>query len=95
MENILKDQNLDQMVIDSFGFEWSSFDYSDIQCTEALDPQFSACCAPNDSLFDKSKAIPCNFGNGTTFWFTFSQEFSKVYALEPSDRAIEILVQKF
>ena len=55
------------MVIDSFGFEWSSFDYSDTQCTEALDPQFSTSRAPNDSLFDKSKAIPCNFGNGATF----------------------------
>lgn len=43
-----EDQNLDQKVIDSFGHEWSSFDYSETQSTEALDRQFVAYCSPID-----------------------------------------------
>jgi SAM-dependent methyltransferase len=97
MENFPKDQNLDQKVIDRFGYEWSSFNYADIQSIEALDAQFSAYCAPIDlSLFDKSKACAGDFGAGSGRWSSrLLKNFSKVYALEPSDRAVEILLQKF
>jgi SAM-dependent methyltransferase len=97
MEKLPKDQNLDQKVIDRFGYEWSSFNYTDIQSAEALNTQFSAYCSPLDlSLFDKSKAIAGDFGAGSGRWSSrLLANFSKVYALEPSDRAVEILQQKF
>jgi len=97
MKNLPKDQNLDQKVIDRFGYEWSSFHYSDIQSAEALDKQFSAYCSPIDfTLFDKSKAIAGDFGAGSGRWSSrLLANFSKVYALEPSDRAVETLQQKF
>jgi len=97
MEKLPKDQNLDQKVIDRFGYEWSSFNYTDSQSAEALNTQFSAYCSPLDlSLFDKSKAIAGDFGAGSGRWSSrLLANFSKVYALEPSDRAVEILQQKF
>lgn len=97
MGKLPKDQNLDQKVIDRFGHEWSSFNYTDIQSSEALDTQFSAYCSPLDLLlFDKSKAIAGDFGAGSGRWSSrLLANFSTVYALEPSDRAIEILQLKF
>lgn len=35
-----KDENLDQGVIDSFGHEWSEFDYAESETAAALDTQF-------------------------------------------------------
>jgi SAM-dependent methyltransferase len=92
-----KDENLDQKVIDGFGHEWSSFDYSSSQSTEALDAQFSAYCAPiNLLMFDKSNAIAGDFGAGSGRWSSrLLANFSKVYALEPSDGAFKVLEQKF
>ena len=92
-----KDENLDQKVIDGFGHEWSSFDYSSSQSTEALDAQFSAYCSPIDLLmFDKSKSIAGDFGAGSGRWSSrLLDNFSKVYALEPSDGAFKVLEQKF
>jgi SAM-dependent methyltransferase len=92
-----KDQNLDQKVIDGFGQEWSSFGYSATQSKEALDAQFSAYCSPIDlSIFDKSTAIAGDFGAGSGRWsLRLLASFSKVYALEPSDGAFEVLKHKF
>lgn len=92
-----KDLNLNQKVIDGFGHEWSSFDYSASQSTEALDAQFSAYCSPiNLLMFDKSKAIAGDFGAGSGRWSSrLLDNFSKVYALEPSDGAFKVLEQKF
>ena len=92
-----KDENLDQKVIDGFGHEWSSFDYSSSQSTEALDAQFSAYCSPiNLLMFDKSNAIAGDFGAGSGRWSSrLLANFSKVYALEPSDGAFKVLEQKF
>ena len=92
-----KDLNLDQKVIDGFGHEWSSFDYSASQSTEALDAQFSAYCSPiNLLIFDKSKAIAGDFGAGSGGWSSrLLDNFSQVYALEPSDGAFKVLEQKF
>jgi SAM-dependent methyltransferase len=97
VENFPKDQNLDQKVIDRFGYEWSSFNYTDNQSAEALDAQFSAYCTPIDlSIFDESNAIAGDFGAGSGRWSSrLLMNFSKVYALEPSDRAVKILQQKF
>ena len=43
-----KDENLDQRVIDSFGYEWATFNYGETETSEALDAQFQAYCTPLD-----------------------------------------------
>lgn len=97
MKEVPKDQNVDQKVINGFGREWSSFDYSTPQSAEALDLQFTAYCSPiNLSLFDVSKSIAGDFGAGSGRWSShLLTNFSSVYVLEPSDGAFEVLKKKF
>jgi SAM-dependent methyltransferase len=92
-----KDLNLDQKVIDDFGHEWSSFDYTESQSTEALDQQFAAYCTPlNLSRFNSPGSIAADFGAGSGRWSSrLLGHFLKVYALEPSDGANSVLVKKF
>ncbi len=92
-----KDLNLDQKVIDSFGHEWSSFNYAETQGTEALDLQFAAYCSALDlSIFDASKAVAADFGAGSGRWSSrLLSNFVKVYVLEPSDGANKVLIKKF
>jgi hypothetical protein len=64
-----KDQNLDQGVIDGFGHEWETFDYSLSDSDVALDAQFSAYCSPLDmNIFDPNKSIVGDFGAGSGRW---------------------------
>ena len=57
-----KDQNLDQQVIDSFGQEWSAFDYADSETDDALDSQFLAYCAPIDlTQFNSKSSVAADF----------------------------------
>jgi len=97
MQELPKDQNLDQKVIDGFGHEWSSFDYTESQSSEALDLQFSAYCSPLDlSKFNPSTSIAADFGAGSGRWSSrLLGTFLKVYALEPSDGANNVLLKKF
>ena len=97
MKEESKDQNLDQRVIDDFGHEWSTFDYSESQSNEALDLQFAAYCSPLDlSAFDPSKSIAADFGAGSGRWSSrLLDYFVKVYALEPSHGANRVLLKKF
>ena len=92
-----KDLNLDQKVIDSFGHEWSSFDYTESQGSDALDLQFAAYCSPLDlSKFDFSKSLAGDFGAGSGRWSSrLLDSFSMVYALEPSEGANSVLLKKF
>jgi SAM-dependent methyltransferase len=92
-----KDLNLDQKVIDAFGHEWSSFDYTESQSNEALDLQFAAYCYPLDlKAFDSSKSVAADFGAGSGRWSSrLLSNFLKVYALEPSDGANRVLIKKF
>jgi len=92
-----KDENIDQGVIDSFGYEWEAFEYSLDQSTTALDTQFSAYCSPLDmSLFDPNTSIAGDFGAGSGRWTSrLLQNFQKVYALEPSAGANRVLKKKF
>ena len=92
-----KDLNLDQKVIDSFGHEWSSFDYTESQGSDALDLQFAAYCSPLDlSKFDSSKSLAGDFGAGSGRWSSrLLDSFLMVYALEPSDGANSVLMKKF
>jgi SAM-dependent methyltransferase len=92
-----KDLNLDQKVINDFGHEWSSFDYTESQSSEALDEQFAAYCTPLDlSRFNSSSSIAADFGAGSGRWSSrLLGSFLKVYALEPSDGANSVLLKKF
>ena len=92
-----KDENLDQGVIDSFGYEWAAFDYGETDTSEALDAQFRAYCAPLDlNQFDPKKSIAGDFGAGSGRWASrLTPHFSLIYALEPSDGASTVLKNKF
>ena len=91
------DRNIDQEVINSFGHEWAAFDYSESENDEALDKQFLAYCAPIDlAQFNEDLAVAADFGAGSGRWAVrLLPHFSLVYALEPSDGAIQVLKNKF
>ena len=97
MREHIKDENLDQGVIDGFGHEWKAFDYSESETTEALDAQFLAYCAPlNLSQFNPATSVAGDFGAGSGRWSSrLAPYFSRVYALEPSDGASQVLRDKF
>ena len=92
-----KDQNLDQQVIDSFGHEWSAFDYAESETDDALDSQFLAYCTPIDlTQFNSKSSVAADFGAGSGRWASrLLPHFSLVYALEPSDGANKVLKNKF
>ncbi len=92
-----KDENLDQGVIDGFGHEWAAFDYAETETAAALDAQFAAYCAPLDlSQFDPETSVAGDFGAGSGRWSSrLAPYFSRVYALEPSDGASQVLRDKF
>ena len=92
-----KDQNLDQQVIDSFGHEWSAFDYAEDETDDALDSQFLAYCTPmNLTQFNSKSSVAADFGAGSGRWASrLLPHFSLVYALEPSDGANKVLKNKF
>ena len=97
MERNRKDENLDQSVIDSFGHEWATFDYSEAQSSDALDAQFLAYCNPIDmKQFDSKVSVAGDFGAGSGRWSSrLLVSFSKVDVLEPSDGATGVLKKKF
>jgi SAM-dependent methyltransferase len=92
-----KDENIDQGVIDSFGYEWATFDYGETETAEALNAQFVAYCTPIDlKNFDPKNSIAADFGAGSGRWTSrLIPYFSLVYALEPSDGASKVLQGKF
>ena len=92
-----KDKNLDKEVINSFGHEWTVFDYSETETDEALDAQFLAYCAPIDlGQFNPESSLVGDFGAGSGRWASrVLPYFSFVYALEPSDGASKVLKNKF
>ena len=92
-----KDENLDQGVIDGFGHEWAAFDYAGTETTEALDAQFVAYCTPLDlGQFNPATSVAGDFGAGSGRWSSrLAPYFSRVFALEPSDGASQVLRNKF
>lgn len=97
MDRYEKDQNLDQEVIESFGHEWTAFDYGGSDADVALDAQFLAYCAPIDlGHFNANTSIAADFGAGSGRWtIRILPHFSLVYALEPSNGAYKVLKKKF
>jgi len=92
-----KDQNLDQEVIDSFGREWAAFNYTESETDDALDLQFSAYTSIiNLSDFNQKTSTAADFGAGSGRWTSrLLPYFTKIYALEPSLGATNVLRYKF
>lgn len=92
-----KDENLNQEVIDSFGHEWTVFDYSENESNDALDAQFSLYCSPIDlNQFSPDSSVAGDFGAGSGRWASrLLPHFSLIYAIEPSNGAYKVLKNKF
>lgn len=97
MDQADKDLNIDQAVIDGFGQEWNSFDYSTGVSEEALNLQFDAYLEPLDmGIFDSKISIAADFGAGSGRWTSrLLPYFSRVYSVEPSEGAHAVLIRKF
>lgn len=91
------DKNLNQKVIDGFGYEWEKYDYNDEKISKDLDKQFDSYVKTIDlTEFSSTNSIACDFGAGSGRWTErLLPYFHKMYALEPSDGAFEVLKNKF
>jgi len=89
--------NIDSEVVDHFGKEWAKYNYLDGIASEALDNQFEAYVKPIDLLnFDKQTSIAADFGAGSGRWTErLAPFFKKIYAVEPSLSAVNVMVEKF
>ena len=89
--------NIDSEVVDHFGKEWAKYNYLDGIASEALDNQFEAYVQPIDLLkFDKQTSIAADFGAGSGRWTErLEPYFKKIYAVEPSLSAVNVMVEKF
>lgn len=89
--------NIDSEVVDHFGKEWAKYNYSDGIASEALDNQFEAYVQPiNLVKFDKQTSIAADFGAGSGRWTErLEPYFKKIYAVEPSLSAVNVMIEKF
>jgi SAM-dependent methyltransferase len=89
--------NIDSEVVDHFGKEWAKYNYLDGIASEALDNQFEAYVQPIDLLkFDKQTSIAADFGAGSGRWTERLEPFfKKIYAVEPSLSAVNVMIKKF
>ena len=89
--------NIDSEVVDHFGKEWAKYNYLDGIASEALDNQFEAYVQPIDLLmFDKQTSIAADFGAGSGRWTERIEPFfKKIYAVEPSLSAVNVMTKKF
>lgn len=92
-----KDENFDPKVIADFGHEWKKYGYLDNQSEDSLDQQFASYCKPIDlNQFLYKDSVVADFGAGSGRWTSrLLPYFSKIYAIEPSDGAYEVLRSKF
>jgi len=97
MTSNFNDENFDPKVIADFGHEWKKYGYLDDQSEDSLDRQFASYCKPLDlNQFLNQDSVVADFGAGSGRWTSrLLPYFSKVYALEPSDGAYEVLRGKF
>ena len=89
--------NIDSEVVDHFGKEWAKYNYLGGIASEALDNQFEAYVQPIDFLkFDKQTSIAADFGAGSGRWTErLEPYFKKIYAVEPSLSAVNVMIEKF
>jgi SAM-dependent methyltransferase len=89
--------NIDSEVVDHFGKEWAKYNYLGGIASEALDNQFKAYVQPIDLFkFDKQTSIAADFGAGSGRWTErLEPYFKKIYAVEPSLSAVNVMAEKF
>lgn len=94
---MVKDENIDYKVIESFGFEWNRYSYRESQDINFLDSQFRAYSVPiNLNHFNSKSSIAVDIGAGSGRWAErLSPYFRKIIALEPSKEAIQVLHSRF
>jgi SAM-dependent methyltransferase len=92
-----KKNEIQQKVINSFGFEWSNYSYEDGHSHEFIENQFNAYFnLINLEKYSPNSSVVCDFGAGSGRWTSkLTKYFKIVYALEPSDGANKILLRKF
>jgi len=97
MKNHKKSLNIDDEVVDHFGREWAKYNYLNGIASEALDKQFMAYTSPIDlEEFDSESSVAADFGAGSGRWAErLTPFFHKVYALEPSAAAVQVMNEKF
>ena len=97
MEVSQHDENADFRLIDEFGDEWQKFNFLDGKSNQELDSQFRAYTSILDfDLFKTDKALVVDMGAGSGRWTErLLPYFSNIIAIEPSDKAIEILKKRF
>lgn len=97
MKPNFKDENFDPKVINDFGHEWKKYGYLDHQSKDSLDQQFAMYCKPLDlNQFLTKDSVAADFGAGSGRWTSrLLPYFSKIYAIEPSDGAFQVLESKF
>ncbi len=97
MKNRKKSLNIDHEVVDHFGREWAKYNYLNGIASEALDRQFTAYTSPIDlEEFDSESSVAADFGAGSGRWAErLAPFFHKVYALEPSAAAVQVMNEKF
>jgi len=97
MKNRKKSLNIDHEVVDQFGREWAKYNYLNGIASEALDKQFMAYTSPIDfEEFDIESSVAADFGAGSGRWAErLVPFFHKIYALEPSAEAVQVMNEKF
>jgi SAM-dependent methyltransferase len=97
MKNRKKSLNIDHEVVDHFGREWAKYNYLNGIASEALDKQFMAYTSPIDfEEFDIESSVAADFGAGSGRWAErLVPFFHKIYALEPSVEAVQVMNEKF
>ena len=92
-----KSLNIDNEVVDHFGKEWAKYNYLNGIASEALDEQFSAYMEPIDlSKYNEKTSIAADFGAGRGRWTErLKPYFHKIYAVEPSVAAVQVMNEKF
>ncbi len=84
-------------VVQDFGKEWEKFNYLDSYNLESLREQFENYLEPlPDEFRRRNDLIIADFGAGTGRWAFFLKEFaSKIYAVEPAEKAFRVLENRF
>jgi ubiquinone/menaquinone biosynthesis C-methylase UbiE len=91
------EEKIDSQVISDFGDEWSTYNYEKGEFSKELKLQFEMYSnLLNFQEFNPLESIAADFGAGTGRWAEFILDnFKKVYLVEPSQGAFEVLTKKF
>lgn len=90
-------ENIDSQVISDFGDEWATYNYEESDLSKELKLQFEMYSSlVNFQEFNPLESVAADFGAGTGRWAEFVLgNFKKIYLVEPSKGAFEVLTKKF